>query len=483
MADFRPVEPTRPTSVPSEQSPDLLAALGRQWLTILIAALIGALLGWGYAAAKQTTYEARSTLLLIPVGNESDPGGGRNRSLDVDTWATVARSTNLLQDVATQLGRELPDVRGRTTATAAPTGDVLVLTFEARDRDAAIDGATVYSDLFLANRRNQVNADTVKRETELNALAEDTRAQIADLTAQIEELAEETNDGAADARIAILSTSLQLAVEDLADINTELATMDTDIEAGRILVQPSTNVQRTGVSTRLATLAGLLVGALIGLIVALLRDRYDDRYGSAVGAENLGIKEIARIPYAPEGTRRERDGMHAYSRLITLLTFANRGEPDAGRSVLLLPVDSRTLPRDSARRVAATLESSGTATGMVIGVWSEHTNLEAGPAYWDATVAGVQSLTEASDLALVPVLALDRAATGLGLAALADDTLLLVSESTPMQAVLTAIEDLRTVDVNDPQVVVITGAPSSSARRGGATRQPASEHATQPQLS
>jgi hypothetical protein len=470
MADFRSVDPTRSTPS-SEQNPDLLAALGRQWLTILLAALIGAVLGWGYAAAKQTTYESRSTLLLIPVGNESDPGGGRNRSLDVDTWATVARSTNLLQDVATQLGRELADVRGRTTATAAPTGDVLVLTFNARNRDAAIEGATVYSDLFLQNRRNQVNADTVKREQELLALAEDTQAQIADLTAQIEE-EEDKGDDASDARIGILSASLQLAVEDLADINTELATTDTDVEAGRILVQPATNVQRTGVSTRLATIAGLLVGALIGLIVALLRDRYDDRYGSAVGADNLGIKEIARIPYAPEGTRRERDGMHAYSRLITLLTFANRGEPDAGRSVLLLPVDSRTLPRDSARRVAATLEASGKATGMVIGVWSEHTNLEAGPAYWDATVAGVQSLTEASDLALVPVLALDRAATGLGLAALADDTLLLVSESTPMQAVLTAIEDLRTVDVIDPQVVVVTGAPSSPSRRGSALRRP-----------
>jgi hypothetical protein len=479
MADFRSVDPSRPTT-PSEQNPDLLAALGRQWLTILLAALIGALLGWGYAAAKQTTYESRSTLLLIPVGNESDPGGGRNRSLDVDTWATVARSTNLLQDVATQLGRELADVRGRTTAAAAPTGDVLVLTFNARNRDAAIEGATVYSDLFLQARRNQVNADTVKREQELNALAEDTRAQIADLTAQIEE-EEDKGDDASDARIGILSTSLQLAVEDLADINTELATTDTDVEAGRILVQPATNVQRTGVSTRLATIAGLLVGALIGLIVALLRDRYDDRYGSAVGAENLGIKEIARIPYAPEGTRRERDGMHAYSRLITLLTFANRGEPDAGRSVLLLPVDSRTLPRDSARRVAATLEASGKATGMVIGVWSEHTNLEAGPAYWDATVAGVQSLTEASDLALVPVLALDRAATGLGLAALADDTLLLVSESTPMQAVLTAIEDLRTVDVIDPQVVVVTGAPSSPGRRGGLRRPATAERQPPPQ--
>ena len=473
MADFRQVEAPRPPSG-SDQSPDLLAALGRQWLTILLAALIGALLGWGYAAAKQTTYQSRSTLLLIPVGNESDPGGGRNRSLDVDTWATVARSTNLLQSVATELGRELGDVRGRTTATAAPTGDVLVLTFDARNRDAAIEGATVYSDQFLANRRNSVNAETVKREAELRQLAESTTAQIADLTAQIEE-EEDKGEDASPARIAILTSSLQLAAEDLTEINTELATTDTDVEAGRILVQPATNVQRTGVSTRLATLAGLLIGALIGLIVALLRDRYDDRYGSASDAEGLGVKELARIPYAPEGTRRERDGMHAYSRLITLLTFANRGEPDAGRSVLLLPVDSRTLPRDSARRVATTLETSGKATGMVIGVWSDNTNVEAGPAYWDATVAGVQSLTEASDLALVPVVALDRAATGLGLAALADDTLLLVSESTPMQAVLTAIDDLRTVDVSDPQVVVVTGAPSATGDRGNGTRRPGTQ--------
>ena len=182
MADFRQVEAPRPPSG-SDQSPDLLAALGRQWLTILLAALIGALLGWGYAAAKQTTYQARSTLLLIPVGNESDPGGGRNRSLDVDTWATVARSTNLLQDVATELGRELGDVRGRTTGN--------------RRADRRRAGADVrrqatgmrrsrerrsYSDQFLAARRNSVNAETVKREAELRQLADDTTAQIDDLT-------------------------------------------------------------------------------------------------------------------------------------------------------------------------------------------------------------------------------------------------------------------------------------------------------------
>ena len=94
-----------------EESPDLLAALRRQWLTILIAALVGTLGAWLYASAQPPEFEAKSTLLLIAAGDESSPGGGRDRSLDVDTWATVARSTELLQQVAERVGSR---ARGRS---------------------------------------------------------------------------------------------------------------------------------------------------------------------------------------------------------------------------------------------------------------------------------------------------------------------------------------------------------------------------------
>ncbi len=448
----------------SDENPDLLAALRRQWATILIASIIGTLVGWAYATSQPTRYESRSTLLLIAAGDEQSPGGGRDRTLDVDTWATVARSTVLLQQVANQLGRELGDVRARTTATAAPTGDVLVFTFEAGDSDVAVEGATVYSEQFLTARRTSVNAVTVERQQQLEDLQQDLTTQIADLSALIA-TEEQKGDRASESQLAVLTATQQLAIERSAEISSELATIDTNVEAGRIIIDPSTAVNRAGLSRQLSAMGGLFVGVMVGLILALLRDRFDDRYGSATSVGAFGLNEIARIPFAPEGTRAARVAMHEYSRLITRLTFANRGEPEAGRSVLLLPVDTETLPPEVARSVAATLETGAKATGILIGVLPEQENPEISQAYWDATVSAVHGLRDVNDLALVPMLALDRSATGIGLAALVDDTLLLVSEATPMQSVVQAINDLRAVDVDNVQVVVVTGVPSGAYRR------------------
>ncbi len=439
-----------------DESPDLLAALRRQWLTIVIVAVVGTLGAWLYSSSQPTAYQSKSTLLLIAGGDETSPAGGRNRSLDVDTWATVARSTELLQQVAGKLDLELDVVRERTTATAAPTGDVLVLTFEAPSTEEAVEGASVYSDEFLATRRTAVNASTLERQQQLEGLARDLNVQIDDLGQQI---ASEERKGelASDSKLAVLIATQQQAIERLAEIDTELGTLDANVETGRIIIDPQTAVQRVGIGLALMALSGLLVGALIGLILALLRDRYDDRYSSAIEPEYFGLREIARVPYAQERGRKGRNSMLGYSRLITRLTFAKRGEPDIGRSVLLLPIESRTLPFDAARRIAAALEQCGSDTGIATAVWGEDVLPEQSRAYWEATIVGVQELRASHDLVLVPELALDYSAIGIGLAALVNDTLLIVSEETPMRSVQLALEDLRGVNVDHVEVVVLTG--------------------------
>ena len=339
-----------------DESPDLMAALRRQWVTIVLTALVGALGGWLYSSTQPVVYESKSTLLLIAAGDEATPGGGRDRTLDVDTWATVARSTELLQEVAAELDMGLDDVRTRSTATAAPVGDVLILTFDAPQEDEAIEGAAVYSTLFLEARRVSVNAATVERQQQLGDLASALTVQIADLERQV--AAEEAKgELASEGKLNVLVATQQQAIERLAAIDDELGTLDADVDTGRIVIDPQTNVERVGLGVALTTLSGLLVGALVGLILALLRDRYDDRYSSAPEPELFGLREIGRVPYAPERSRRGRAAMLDYSRLITRLTFARRGE----RSVLLLPIESETLPLDAAQRVASALEEVGLA--------------------------------------------------------------------------------------------------------------------------
>lgn len=426
-------------------------------MTIIVAALLGTAIGWAFAEARQTVYESRATVLLVAAGDEQAPSGsGRNRTVDVDTWATVARSTVLLQDVAEDLARDLRDVRARTTATAAPTGDVIVLTFEAADATTAVQGATAYADEFLAARQTTVNQTTVERETQLEALRSDLQKQIEDVSDLIE-AEEDKGEFASQSQIALLTSTQDRAVERLGEVEAELATLNTNAETGRILIDPSTSVSKTGLSRSLTTLAGLFVGALIGLIVALLRDRYDDRYASAADPGRLGIREIARVPYRRAGAAAKASAAHAYSRLITRLTFSRRGATETGRAVLLLPVDSRTLPDDVSTSVAASLEASADVTGILLDIWRDDVDAVARPGHWAEILDDVQAMREQNDLVLVPVRGLDRSAAGIGLASLVDDTVLLVAESTPMHYVLEALDDLRAVDAQHVQVVVVTG--------------------------
>lgn len=445
---------TMPDGVAYE--PDLLAALRRQWFTVVVIALIGALVAWFYASAQPTTFESQSTLLLVAAADEQSPGGGRDRTLDVETWATVARSTALLQQVANELDLDLDDVRRRSTATAAPVGDVLRLTFEASNEGDAIDGASMYSDLFLSTRQQSVNASTRERIEQLRSLLVELEAQNADRAQQIDD-EEQRGDDVSAGRLAILIDAQQRAIARLAEVEDELNTLDADVVTGRIVIDPQSDVNQIGFSRWMLTISGLLVGGLIGLIVALLRDRYDDRYGSVADPERLGIREIGRVPYLDGIAADPTSAMLAYSRLITRLAFAQHGETDASKSVLLLPIESKTLPFDAGHSVSAALQRCGDRTGVSIGTWGEDVALEQTRAYWEDTIEAVRDLTGRHDLVVVSERALDHAATGIGLAAIADDTLLIVSESTRLRSIEAALEDLRGVNVDRVEVIVLTG--------------------------
>jgi capsular polysaccharide biosynthesis protein len=454
VADFNDSNRTVQTEQPN-YDPDLLPALRRQWLIIVIAAAVGGFVLWFAGSARPTTFEARSTVLLIAAGDEQDPGGGRDRTLDVETWATVARSTALLQELASTLELELDDVKSDSSAVAAPTGDVLTLSFEASDEQDAITGAATYSDLFLENRELTVNATTRERIEQLEGVRTQLQIEIADREEQIDD-EEALGDDASAGRLDVLIDAQQSAIRRLADIEDELITLDPDVATGRVVIDPRSDVDRTGLSPWLLAGAGVLVGALVGLVLALVRDRYDDRYRSAADAERIGLSEIGRVPYLDGITADPTSAMLAYSRVITRLAFAQHREREA-RSVLILPVESKTLPFDAGHSIGDSLRRCGDRTGVAIGLWGEDVALERTREYWEDTIDAIADLKERADLVVVAERALDHAATGIGIAALVDDVLLVVSEDTRLRDLEDAIEDLHGVNVDDVQVLVLVG--------------------------
>lgn len=469
MSDARPPGPELDLAA-AEQRADLLSILRRQWTTIMISIALGALCAAVFASIRPTVYESRSTLLLVATSNEQSPGGGRGRTLDVETWATVARSTAVLQDVADELDMSLEEIRRRSTATAAPTGDILVLTFEADEEDLAVTGAATYSQKFLEYRRTAVSEPSSERTRRLEQMAADLTEQIETISAQIAE-EEAKGDAASASQLAIYSATQQIAIERLAQITTELADADADaeVEVGRVLIDPRTTVSQTGLGLPIVLLSGILAGGLLGFIVALLRDRLDDRYGSTEAPTRLGLREMARVPYYSDDAEDALAARNAYTRLLTHLVFTAPSRPSTGRSILLLPVDSETLPSDVAQSVAGGLERSARSTGVVVRTWSgdEDLELHRDLTRWQLVAAGVQELCAANDLVLVPERPLTSSAVGLGLAALVDETLLLVSTNTPIARIQVAVEDLHAIHVDNVQVVVVTDLPRQHALTAG----------------
>ena len=162
-----------------------------------MCAALAIALSVAFVATSKVTYESRSTVLLLPLPGEVAPGGGRERTLDVETQATVARSTVLLEAVGQRLGLTAPQVKAASRVLAAPTGDVLFIYFVDKNAEFAADGALVYTEEYLSQRKatadNAAKRQKALLETQVAAL----QSKIEDLTTLIDiqvELGEEGRD-------------------------------------------------------------------------------------------------------------------------------------------------------------------------------------------------------------------------------------------------------------------------------------------------
>ena len=444
------------------RSQDLRAALRRQFWVIIVAAIVCGAFAFAYASSRKPRFESRATVQLFATATEDAPGGGLGRTLDVETQATVARSTLLLTAVGERLGLTASQVRKSSHAEAAPTGDILYLFYTAGTAERAAEGATTYTEEFLAARRAVVDEALNAQRDLLTKQITDLNAEISDLTTQIKATSDDDQ-----VALNVLIQSQSLALRNLGTAKDDLAKIENTESSGRVIVDPRTAVSKTGLQVPFTTLGGALVGMLMGFVIALLRDRGDDRYGSAVGLESMGIRESGRVRYVPNPSspgRIDPGAIRAYSRLLTRLSFSNGLPSDTERSVLLVSVESATLPIDSAERVAEMLLLESAKLGIVLEVFSVESSAPAGQSYWEKVPTLIGDLARVNDLVVVPGQPLDRTATGLGIASVVRETLLLVSLKTPVTTVEQAVDDLRSVDAEDVSVLVLTNIPRRASR-------------------
>lgn len=445
------------------QAPDVLGVLRRQWAVLVLCGLAAAALAYLYVKTSEVTYESKSTVLLLALPGETPPGGGLERTLDVETQATVARSTDLLQAIGDKLGRTAAQVRNSSRVEAAPTGNVMFVYFTDDNAEFAANGALTYTEEFLAQRKTLADEKTQSQRDLIQSQINELQAEVEDLTNKIEAEIELGDNGSA-TELAVLQQRQSLAIRDIATARDQLANIEGDQTPGRIVVDPRTAVSRVGLSMSLAVGGGAALGLVLGAMLALLLDRRDDRYGSIAGPEAVGIQEVGRLSYPVAGGGSDSGLVRRdFARLLARLGFST-GTSTGHRVILLVAVEASTLPPRAMRTVAESLAAEGPGTGLRTTIMSLDRTTPgpggdpSGP-QWQEFAASLTAEKDESDLVLVVAEAFDRSMTSLAVASRVDQTVLLISDATKVSELVAVIEDLESVDARDIGLLVLTRVP------------------------
>ncbi|MDA2811246.1 Wzz/FepE/Etk N-terminal domain-containing protein [Nocardiopsis sp. RSe5-2] len=205
------------TSAAGPDLKDCAQTLRRRWRAVAAATAAGlAIAGAGLALAPRA-YTATTAVQVRPTGVAELTGelsGRTNGEVNLDTEAQVVASARVASAAGRELGGADPaSMRERVEVEVPPNSSVLEISYTAPTPEAARDGATAFSDAYLADRRARVGELIDAR---LAALDEQTEARTEDM----EELAEDAAKGGA-AKRARAEARLEAVQSEISDLNAE----------------------------------------------------------------------------------------------------------------------------------------------------------------------------------------------------------------------------------------------------------------------
>ena len=439
-----------PSNVGDGIGPDVLQVMRRQWRPIALCACLGLVLALGLVLTSHGKFESKATVLVAALKGDATPGGGKERTVNIETQATVAKSTKLIVIVAEKLQLDEARVRKSVGAVAAPTGDILLLSYSDDDPQIALTGAKVLADQYLIQRTANALAliDTTRAQLEETVTRLDT--ELADLAIEI---ARETaaNPNVTGVKLQSLLQVQDLTIRQKATTRESLAALKTTVDPGRIVLEPRLPTKRNETSAPLTLGGGLAAGLLAGATLALFRDRKDDSYRSASNLESLGITEIGRLPFIPKaelmalapGSPERR----TYSGLLIQVCFLSGLPGGAFKSLQLVAIESNSLPVNAARNLADSLSfeafESGTAMALLATSGEDGSQAMDTGSIWETVPSAITDLAADHDVVMAVSPPLDRSMNGVAVASLVDRTILLVSQSTKIAAVTAAIDGMQ----------------------------------------
>ncbi|WP_017626814.1 YveK family protein [Nocardiopsis chromatogenes] len=273
------------TSAAGPDLRDCAQTLRRRWKTVAAATAAGlAIAGAGLALAPRT-YTATTAVQVRPTGVAELTGelsGRTNGEVNLDTEAQVATSARVASAANRQLGGEDPaEMRERVEVEVPPNSSVLEISYSASSPEAARDGATAFSDAYLADRSARVGELIDAR---IGALDEQTEAR----TEEMEELAEAAAKGGA-AKRARAEARLEAVQSEISDLNAEtgpLTAAKASLIPGQVLTPAALPDAPSSPQPVLWLAGGGMLGLAVGAGAAFaLERRTRARAGTAAAAQ------------------------------------------------------------------------------------------------------------------------------------------------------------------------------------------------------
>ena len=424
-----------------------LNILKRRARLIAIAVLIAMVIGALAAFLMPGKYAGTTTVIDQPIIGEVAPGGGRARTVNLETEVIFARSGEIITATAEALGVSQGAVRKATSVEAAPFGDAMTFTYSDTDAKRAAAGADAYATAYLAAREAKGLATIETQRSELSKLITDLQTKLTDLTGQIASTAE------GDVALAVLRQNRDIVTSQLDEASLKLARVDRVVNPGAITRTSPIPTSQNGLSLPTALAGGLLAGLIIGVFVAFTVDRLDAKFVALDDPERLGLRELGTIPeQALGGVERLAHDVDSQHTLLRVLLHLEQVLPQRESiSVLITAPDHHSVPLLSGllQGLAHVAKNNGESAAVMQVSWAavfgDRLSSRRTEGRWEQVRTVLDQMATRHRYVFIDPPPLDRSADTLAVAAQVDAVVLVVTDRTPVEAAVKAQAELRAI--------------------------------------
>jgi uncharacterized protein involved in exopolysaccharide biosynthesis/Mrp family chromosome partitioning ATPase len=265
-----------------------LGVLRRHWWVLVIAIGVGLGAGTAVTSAMPKVYESSTSVLVQPVGQDTNASGGRtNGSINLDTEAQLVGSGAVAVNAAALLRTTTNPIElAKNVSVEVPANTtVLVISYQADNPKEAQEGSHAFAEAYLRNREATAQGGL---DTQIKSLTLKIRQLTATLTSINSKLADAQQGSPERGNLESLRSNSQNQLNSLSGKLNGLTT--TTVGAGSIISDARLPDAPTSPNAMLNVASGAMAGLLAGLLLAFVRERFDRRLRTVAD-----VRDRARI--------------------------------------------------------------------------------------------------------------------------------------------------------------------------------------------